>query len=158
METDYRTIHFDLGVSGSYTGSNKVFGGVNSLLPVDSRVQSGKIHSLTVVFSGSTFNGNLDFVIHDSQPTPGRIGSTYTCSFSDLKSILAYIPLIGTSSLGSDFSTIGPHTHATVYNINVPFDSDTIYMTSIYQNTTGSTFPSGSVWATVGYELGSSRG
>jgi len=158
METDYRIINFDLGVSGSYTGSNKVFGGTISLLPSDSRVQSGKIHSLSVMFSGSAFSGNIDLIISSDLPTPGVVGSTYTASFSDLKNIISSISLIGTSSLGTNYAVIGPHTHATVNNINVPFNSDSVYLTSIYQNTSNAVFPSGSVWATVGYELGESRG
>jgi hypothetical protein len=153
METDYRTIHFDLGVSGSYTGSNKVFGGTVNLLPSDSRVQSGKIYSLAVMISGSSFSGSIDLILSDELPTPGIVGSVYTASFADLKSIITTVSLTS-----SNYSTIGGHTRAILNNVNVPFNSDTVYLTSIYQNTTSSTFQSGSVWATVGYELGSSRG
>lgn len=157
METDYRTIHFDLGVSGSYTGSNKVFGGIINCLPLDGKIQSGKIHNISLMFSGSTFKGNVDIIISDSLPSPGSVGNTYTASFQDLKNVISSISLIGTSSLGTDYALIGGHSCASLNNLNIPFNSDSVYLTSIYQNVTQSTFPSGSVWGTIGYELGGSR-
>lgn len=153
METDYRTIHFDLGVSGSYTGSNKVFGSIINLLPSDSRVQSGKIHSVSLMMSGSSFSGSIELILSDEAPTPGTVGRVYTSSFSELKSIISSVSLVA-----ANYSTVGEHTKAVASNVNIPFNSDTVYLTSIYQNTTSSVFQSGSVWATIGYELGMSRG
>lgn len=153
METDYRTFHFDLGVSGSYTGSGKVFGSVGSMLPTDTHVQSGKIQNLTLVFSGSNFNGNLDVIIHDDQVTVGTVGSTYTASFSNIKTVLTVIPISS-----SNYASIGGHSLATVSGLSTIFNSDSVYISSVYQNGTRSTFQSGSVWATIGYELGESRG
>jgi hypothetical protein len=152
METDYRTIHFDLGVSGSYTGSNKVFGGTVNLLPSDSKVQSGKIYSLAVMISGSSFSGSIDLILSDELPTVGSVGNTYTSSFAGLKSIVSCVSLVT-----SDYRTVGAHSVAALSNLNIPFNSDTVYLTSLYQSTTSSVFQSGSVWATIGYELGSSR-
>ena len=106
METDYRTAQFDLGVSGSYSGVNKTFGSCVRLMPSDGKVQSGKIHNLAVMFSGSSFSGNLDFVFHSSQSTVGNVQSTYTSSFTDLRNIIAVVSLIGTSSLGTDYTTV----------------------------------------------------
>lgn len=152
METDYRTIHFDLGVSGSYTGSNKVFGGTVNILPSDSKVQSGLIHNVTVMVSGSSFSGSVDLIFSSEQPSPGTVGGTYSATFAELKTVISSVSL-----LAVDFTSIGGHTNAALNNLNIPFNSDTVYLTSIYQNTNNSVFESGSVWATIGYELGSSR-
>jgi len=157
MEIDYRTINADLGVSGSYTGPNKTFGSLIPIMTADDKVQSGKIHNLTLLFSGSTFQGNVDVVFHSSQSFISSVQSVYTSSFSDLKSILACVSLVGTSSLGTDFSQVGSHMVASLHNLNIPFNSDGVYVSSIFQHTGTQSFPSGSVWINIGYELGGAR-
>mgnify|MGYP003340385197 CR=1 FL=1 len=157
METDYRTLNADIGVSGSYTGPNKTFGSLVQILPTDNRVQSGKIHNLSLLFSGSTFQGNVDVVFHSSQSYVSPVGRTYTSSFSDLKSILSCVSFVGTSSLGTDFSQCGDHMVASLHNLNIPFNSDALFVSTIFQHTGTQTFQSGSVWMNVGYELGESR-
>lgn len=153
METDYRIIQSDLGVSGSYTTSNKVFGSVINLLPVDTRVQSGRIQSVAVLVSGSSFSGSIDLVFSTEQPTVGLVGSVYTASFDDLKKVISTVSLVA-----ANYGQIGGNTRATVNNLSIPFNSDAVYLSSIYQASTSSVFQSGSVWATIGYELGMSRG
>lgn len=153
METDYRIIQADMGVSGSYTTSNKVFGNTINLLPVDSRVQSGRIQSVTMLVSGSSFSGSIDFVFSSEQPTTGLVGSVYTASFNDLKNVISTVSLVA-----ANYSQIGGHTKASVNNLSIPFNSDAVYLTSIYQASTSSLFQSGSVWTTIGYELGMARG
>lgn len=153
METDYRTIHSDLGASGSYFGTNKVFGGTVSLLPSDTRVQSGVIHSIALMVSGSSFSGSVDFVFSSALPAPGTVGAAYSVTFTELKSVISSVSL-----LPSEFVFFGGHANAALNSLNIPFNSDSVYLTSVYQNTNSASFNSGSVWVTVGYELGSSRG
>ncbi len=54
METDYRVSSQNLGVSGSYEAVNTTFGSLINFMPSDGRTQSGLIHTLNVIYSGST--------------------------------------------------------------------------------------------------------
>jgi len=166
METDYRISNQDLGVSGSYFGVNKTFGGLINFMPSDDRVQSGKINTLTLIYSGSSFSGSVDFLfLNASASSVGLVqggidgGSQFTMSFADTKNILSNVRINTTSSEGPNYAKIGSHSVTSVRNLNIPFNCDSLYLVSAFQATNASTssFASGSVWVSVGYELGQSH-
>ena len=156
MELDYRTIHMDLGVSGSYFGVGKTLGPVKTVMDSDGKVQSGMIHSLTVMVSGSSFNDDLNFIFSESASAAGVVGSTYSPTFADLKTVLGVVS--STGSIGSNSTvSVGGHAIATFRNLDIPFNCDSLFLASVFNGEQTASFGSGSMWATIGYELGQSR-
>lgn len=163
MEQDYRTVHVDLGASGSYFGSGKLIGPIRTIMNTDGKVHSGVIHSLTVMASGS-FANELSFVFSDSSSLASLTSSIsgaavqvlYTPTFSDLKNILGVVSTSGSMDSNSTLLT-STYSISTFRNIGIPFNCDSLYMASVFDAETTSSYNSGSVWVTVGYELGQSR-
>jgi hypothetical protein len=156
MEQDYRTIHLDLGASGSYFGFGKTLGPVRTVMNSDGKVQSGIIQSLTVMISGSAFNDDLRFIFSESASAASSNGSSYLPTFADLKTILGVVSTTGSIGNNSTIS-VGGHVVATFGNLGIPFNCDALYVASVFDGETTSSFGSGSVWATIGYALGQSR-
>ena len=164
MEQDYRTIHMDLGASGSYFGNGKLIGPIRKIMDTDGKVHSGVIHSLTVIASGS-FGNELSFVFSESSslasltsslPASGAYEILYAPTFRDLQNILGVVSTSGSIDSNSTLLNSG-YSISTFRNIGIPFNCDTLYMASVFDAETTSSFKSGSLWATVGYELGQSR-
>lgn len=160
METDYRVSNQNLGVSGSYADVNTTFGSLINFMPSDGRVQSGKINTLNVIYSGSAFVGDIDFIfLNGTVPTSsiGAPGTPFTMSFDETKNILSNVRLDASGSDGPNYSTIGTFSIASARNLNIPFSCDSLYLASVYQTNDTTVFNTGSVWVSIGYELGQSH-
>ncbi len=168
METDYRVSSQNLGVSGSYEAVNTTFGSLINFMPSDGLVQSGKIHTLNVIYSGSTpasgaavsFVGDIDFIFLNGTVPTSSIGAPltpFTMSFAETKNILSNVRLDASGSDGPNYSTIGTFSIASVRNLNIPFNCDSLYLASVYQTDTTTEFEPNSVWVSIGYELGASH-
>jgi len=156
METDYRVSNQNLGVSGSYDAFNTTFGSLINFMPSDGRTQSGLIHTLNVIYSGSSpFIGDVDFIFLNGTVPTSSIGSPltpFTMSLAEAKNIL----FIANPEAGN-YSTIGDLTIASMRNLNIPFNCDSLYLASVYQDVSLSEFEPNSVWVSIGYELGASH-
>ena len=167
METDYRVSNQNLGVSGSYEAVNTTFGSLINFMPSDGRVQSGKIHTLNVIYSGSSvsgaaspFVGDIDFIFLNGTVPTSSIGAPltpFTMSFDETKNILSNVRLDASGSDGPNYSTIGTFSIASVRNLNIPFNCDSLYLASVYQTDAITEFEPNSVWVSIGYELGASH-
>ena len=164
METDYRVSSQNLGVSGSYEAVNTTFGSLINFMPSDGLVQSGKIHTLNVIYSGSTvsgaavsFVGDIDFIFLNGTVPTSSIGAPltpFTMSFAEAKNIL----FIAKPSLTNvNYSTIGDLSIASMRNLDIPFNCDSLYLASVYQKDVTTEFEPNSVWVSIGYELGQSH-
>ena len=160
METDYRVSNQNLGVSGSYEAVNTTFGSLINFMPSDGRTQSGLIHTLNVIYSGSAFVGDIDFIFLNGTVPTSSIGATstpFTMSFAETKNILSNVRLDASGSDGPNYSTIGNFSVASVRNLNIPFNCDSLYLASVYQTDGSIEFQPNSVWVSIGYELGASH-
>lgn len=160
METDYRISHQSLGVSGSYNTPNTTFGTLINFMPSDGRVQSGRINTLNVIYSGSVFVGDIDFIfLNGTVPTSsiGSPGTTFSISFDEAKNIISKVLVNATGSEGPNHSTIGDFSISSVRNLNIPFNCDSLYLASVYQTDVTTEFQPNSVWVSIGYELGQSH-
>ena len=161
METDYRVLNQNLGVSGSYEAANTTFGSLINFMPSDGRTQSGLIHTLNVIYSGSApFQGDIDFIFLNGTVSTSSIGSPltpFTMSFAETKNILSNVRLDASGSDGPNYSTIGTFSIASVRNLNIPFNCDSLYLASVYQTAGTTEFEPNSVWVSIGYELGASH-
>ena len=158
METDYRVSSQNLGVSGSYEAVNTTFGSLINFMPSDGLVQSGLIHTLNVIYSGSApFQGDIDFIFLNGTVPTSSIGAPltpFTMSFAEAKNIL----FIAKPSLTNvNYSTIGDLSIASMRNLDIPFNCDSLYLASVYQTDTTTEFEPNSVWVSIGYELGASH-
>lgn len=158
METDYRVLNQNLGVSGSYEAANTTFGSLINFMPSDGRTQSGLINTLNVIYSGSSpFIGNVDFIFLNGTVPTSSIGAPltpFTMSLAEAKNILF---IASPSSANGNYSTIGDLTIASMRNLNIPFNCDSLYLASVYQDVSTSEFEPNSVWVSIGYELGQSH-
>lgn len=168
MELDYRTIQMNLGASGSYSAQRKLVGPIRTVMDTDGKIHSGVIRSLTVIVSGSDFKNDISFIFSESSSfaSSGSVeektglldtGSlNYTPTFSDLQNILGVVSASG--SLGNNTTMITPlYSISTFLNVGIPFNCDSLYMASVFNGENTSSFNSGSIWATVGYELGQAK-
>lgn len=168
MELDYRTVHMNLGASGSYSGVRKLVGPIRTVMATDGKTHSGVIRSLTVIVSGSGFENDISFIFSESSSlaSSGSVeemaglsdtGSLkYTPTFSDLQNILGVVSASG--SVGNNTTMITSlYSISTFLNVGIPFNCDSLYMASVFSGENESSFKSGSIWATVGYELGQAR-
>jgi len=158
METDYRVSSQNLGVSGSYEAVNTTFGSLINFMPSDGLVQSGLIHTLNVIYSGSApFQGDIDFIFLNGTVPTSSIGAPltpFTMSFAEAKNIL----FIAKPSLTNvNYSTIGDLSIASMRNLDIPFNCDSLYLASVYQTAGTTEFEPNSVWVSIGYELGASH-
>ncbi len=158
METDYRVLNQNLGVSGSYEAVNTTFGSLINFMPSDGRTQSGLIHTLNVIYSGSApFQGDIDFIFLNGTVPTSSIGAPltpFTMSFAEAKNIL----FIAKPSLTNvNYSTIGDLSIASMRNLDIPFNCDSLYLASVYQTAGTTEFEPNSVWVSIGYELGASH-
>ena len=158
METDYRVLNQNLGVSGSYEAANTTFGSLINFMPSDGRTQSGLIHTLNVIYSGSApFQGDIDFIFLNGTVPTSSIGAPltpFTMSFAEAKNIL----FIAKPSLTNvNYSTIGDLSIASMRNLDIPFNCDSLYLASVYQTARTTEFEPNSVWVSIGYELGASH-
>ena len=158
METDYRVSNQNLGVSGSYEAANTTFGSLINFMPSDGRTQSGLIHTLNVIYSGSApFQGDIDFIFLNGTVPTSSIGAPltpFTMSFAEAKNIL----FIAKPSLTNvNYSTIGDLSIASMRNLDIPFNCDSLYLASVYQTAGTTEFEPNSVWVSIGYELGASH-
>lgn len=158
METDYRVSNQNLGVSGSYEAVNTTFGSLINFMPSDGRTQSGLIHTLNVIYSGSApFQGDIDFIFLNGTVPTSSIGAPltpFTMSFAEAKNIL----FIAKPSLTNvNYSTIGDLSIASMRNLDIPFNCDSLYLASVYQTAGTTEFEPNSVWVSIGYELGASH-
>ena len=158
METDYRVSSQNLGVSGSYEAANTTFGSLINFMPSDGRTQSGLIHTLNVIYSGSApFQGDIDFIFLNGTVPTSSIGAPltpFTMSFAEAKNIL----FIAKPSLTNvNYSTIGDLSIASMRNLDIPFNCDSLYLASVYQTAGTTEFEPNSVWVSIGYELGASH-
>ena len=158
METDYRVSSQNLGVSGSYEAVNTTFGSLINFMPSDGRTQSGLIHTLNVIYSGSApFQGDIDFIFLNGTVPTSSIGAPltpFTMSFAEAKNIL----FIAKPSLTNvNYSTIGDLSIASMRNLDIPFNCDSLYLASVYQTAGTTEFEPNSVWVSIGYELGASH-
>ncbi len=158
METDYRVLNQNLGVSGSYEAANTTFGSLINFMPSDGRTQSGLIHTLNVIYSGSApFQGDIDFIFLNGTVPTSSIGAPltpFTMSFAEAKNIL----FIAKPSLTNvNYSTIGDLSIASMRNLDIPFNCDSLYLASVYQTAGTTEFEPNSVWVSIGYELGASH-
>jgi hypothetical protein len=75
-------------------------------------------------------------------------------SFAEAKNIL----FIAKPSLTNvNYSTIGDLSIASMRNFDIPFNCDSLYLASVYQDVSLSEFEPNSVWVSIGYELGASH-
>jgi hypothetical protein len=156
MIDDVRKFSSNLGASGSYSGSNKVFGSILNIFTTPNSAsfnRSGKIVDITVCVQTSSNAVDMDFLFFSSLPTLAAPGQPFNMSFSDIQSCVARVRVEDT-----DFVQITSSAVATIFNVNATFQSKNLYMVSVYQHATEQhTFPTGSVYVNVGYSLGQSN-
>lgn len=154
METTIKEISLDLGTSGSYDGVNYTFGTLQTIFNEPSMsYKSGKVIDITVVVSGSGNAKAMDLLFFPKTVTvlSGQ-NDTFDMSLSDLQSCTGRVRVAN-----SDFVQIGGSSIANLYNINMTFNSNKLYVIGVLQESGEINLPaSGGTYLTLGYELGQS--
>jgi len=153
METTIKEISLDLGTSGSYDGVNRTFGTLQTIFNEPSMsYKSGKVIDITVVVSGSTARA-MDLLFFPNTVTVlGNQNDSFDMSLSDLQSCTGRVRVAN-----SDFVQIGGSSIANLYNINMTFNSNKLYVLGVLQEGGEINLPAtGGVYLTLGYELGQS--
>ena len=154
METKIKELSINLGTSGSYNGANKTLGTLQTIFNEPSMsYRSGKIVDLTVIVSGSNNAMDMDLLFFPQSVTvASNQNATFSMSLSDLQSCSGRIRVSA-----NDFSQIGGCTIANLYNVNMTFETNKLFVTSVYQQSSGISLPAtGGIYLNVGYELGQS--
>ena len=132
METKIKELSINLGTSGSYSGVNKTFGTLQTIFNEPSMsYRSGKIVDLTVILSGSNSNNAMDvdlLFFPQSVTVASNQNATFSMSLSDLQSCSGRIRVSS-----ADFSQIGGCSIANLYNVNMTFETNKLFVTSVYQ-------------------------
>lgn len=152
MET-IKEISINLGTSGSYSGANKTFGTLKTIFNEPSMsYRSGKVVDVTVIVSGSNNSMDLDLLFFPQSVTVASSqNATLSMSLSDLQSCTGRIRVDDT-----DFSQIGGSLIANLYNVNMTFNTNKLYVMGVCQSGSVSLPSDGGVYLNLGYELGQS--
>ena len=59
--------------------------------------------------------------------------------------------------LGSDFQNVGGHMVANLYNLNLTFQGNGLYLIGVYQTSSAVTYTANSTYLNIGYELGQNK-
>ena len=154
MEISLKQVSVDLNASGSYNGSHKTFGTLQTVFNEPSMsYRSGKIVDITLIVSGSSNTMDLDLLFFPQSVTvQSDQNASLSMSFSDLKNCTGRIRVDD-----ADFAQIGNSLMANLYNVNMTFKSNKLYVLGVIQAGNISLPSTDSVHLNLGCEFGQSN-